>query len=117
MEMGVPARAAKMRPFTSPDIRVDGEDEAYLPRHGAERHAEVEPHARVDREEEGEDQEGIAAEPVEHLLPDVVEGEAGGLDRRDREDQEDDYDRVLVEEAAEAFFAAHFVTFVFRVRA
>ncbi|MPL59735.1 hypothetical protein SDC9_05290 [bioreactor metagenome] len=74
---------------------VHGEYQADLPCHGAQGHGEVDAHARVDRQEQRYDQEGVAAQAGDHFLDDVVDGELGGTDGRHGDGQENDHDGVL----------------------
>ena len=105
------------QPVDPEDVVVDGQDQAELAGHGAQGHAEVEPHAGVDGQQQGQHQERVAAQPGEHLLADVGQGQPRGMDRQHGDDQEQEDDRVLPQEAAHGSLAAHLVTFVLRVRA
>ncbi len=97
---------------------VHGEDEADLPGHGAQGHGEVEAHARVDGQEKGDDEEGVAPQPRDHLLDDVGDGEAGGTHGREGYGQENEDDGVFREPGAEGLaLGAHLLTFTLRVSA
>ena len=72
------------------DGPVGDEDQTNLSSHGAKRHAEVESHARHDGDQEGEDEEGVPAQPREDLIEQVAAGVArqGDSDAADDDEKE-----------------------------
>lgn len=91
------------------------EDQAYLARHRAEHHAEVEPHPGHDGQEERQHEEGVAAEPAQDFLDEVLGGQAREGDGHGDQDGDHDHHRVVDKEEPQLSF--HLATFVFLVRA
>ena len=100
------------------DVPVADEDQTDLPRHRAEHHAEVQPHAGHDRHEQRKHEERVARQAHEHLLDQIIRRELRKRDRRGTDEDKDDRHGVPDQEHLEIFRAVHHdLPFVARVRA
>ncbi|MPN10983.1 hypothetical protein SDC9_158281 [bioreactor metagenome] len=77
-----------------PDLPIGHKDQSDLAGHGAQCHAEVQPHTGHDGNQQAEDQEDVAAHARDNLIKQIVKRKARDRNKHRADDDEHERNRV-----------------------